>query len=78
MIAFHTTATLELAYTKGHHHPAEVEREVSALSTAFDGGEVEPQHGYQPIREPPGREILVAAPFCKGAFLVTWMGRRKC
>lgn len=32
---FHATpAALELAYTKGHHNPAEVEREVHAITMA--------------------------------------------
>lgn len=79
-IAFHATATLELAYTKGHHDPATVEREVRTITKAVDGGWVEPQHGWwrwQPIRGAPGRKMMAAAPFTHGAFPVTWMERRK-
>ncbi|MCQ4323306.1 MULTISPECIES: hypothetical protein [Pseudomonadota] len=79
-ISFHATAALELAYTKGHHNPAEVEREVHAITMAVDGGWVEPQHGWwrwNPMRGKPGGQMMAAAPFTHGAFPVTWMERRK-
>lgn len=74
-IAFHSTAALELAYTKGHHEPAEVEREVRAITTAVDGGWVEPQRGWWRLLR--GRLPSAAAPGTQGAFPVTWMERRR-
>lgn len=70
-ISFHATAALELAYTKGHHNPAEVEREVHAITMAVDGGWVEPQHGWwrwNPMRGKPGGQMMAAAPFTHGAW----------
>jgi len=74
------TPSLRSGYTKGHHKPAEVEREVHAITMAVDGGWVEPQHGWwrwNPMRGKPGGQMMAAAPFTHGAFPVTWMERRK-
>ena len=79
-IAFHATATLELACTKGQHDPADVEPEVRAITMAVDGGWVEPQDGWwrwNPMRGKPSGQMMAAAPFTHGAFPVTWIERRK-
>jgi hypothetical protein len=74
-IVFHATATLELAYTKGHHDAAEVERQVLALSKVSGSEWVEPQHGWWRLLR--GRQPSAAAPGTQGAFPVTWMERRR-
>jgi hypothetical protein len=72
-IVFHRTITLELAYTKGHHDPSEVERQLLAISTAPATHWVEPQHGWWRLLR--GKQPSAAAAGTQGAFPVTWMER---
>jgi hypothetical protein len=74
-IIIHETATLHIAYTKGHHDPAEVERQVRAISAAPSTDWGEPQHGWWRLLR--GRLPSAAAPGTQGAFPVTWMERRR-
>jgi hypothetical protein len=71
-LAFKATASLELAYTKGHHDAAEFAAHVLAVRV---GDWSELQHGWW--RWLGGRLASAAAPGTQGAFPVTWMERRR-